>query len=125
MRTTGRPPGLGRDMAPWESPFHPTEQEQGTICHVYACRPQGGGREAPREEHPGCWGVQKTSEGAQLACHPAREKEHLLLHPPGTGVWTLDILQCLRRKQTCLQGEGSGRWALACPGSSHTAPSRG
>ena len=46
----------------------------------------GRGREALYQSRStlGAGGVQKAGEGAQLACHPAREKEHLLLHPPQT-----------------------------------------
>lgn len=89
---------------------------QGTVCHVCACRPQeGGGRPLTNPGAP--WGVQKAGEGAQLVCHPALAKEHLLLHPP-QALGSRGETYCTgvpQEEPDLPAGERSGGWALACP----------
>ena len=71
---------------------------------------EGEGGPLPIQEHPGCCGVQKAGEGTQLACHPAQEKEHLLLHPPhalgsGRKIYCSDVHQ---EEPDMPEGEGLG-----------------
>ena len=124
MRIAGRPPGLGRDMAPWESPFHPTEQELGAVCHVCTCRPQeGGGRPFTNLGVPWVLGGcrRQVKEPSSPVIPRERKSTYSSTRPRH---WGQDAsptaVMCLRRNQIYLQGRV---WGLGP--SLPTAPSRG
>ena len=125
MRTAGRPPGLGRDMTPWESPFHPTEQELGTdrLPCVHLQTP-GRGREALYQSRStlGAAGCRRQVKEPSSPVIPRKRKS--TYSSTRRRHWGQDArstaVMCLRRNQICLQGRV---WGLGP--SLPTAPSRG